>query len=74
MRLHIMDTSGHTTLRSTDEVNGTMSVAELEQAFHQKKVLGYMAYTEKGNGEGEVINHFDPNEREIIMALPLQGG
>lgn len=69
MKLHILDNTGHTTLEE-----GTMSVAEMERAFNEKKGLGYMAYADRGSEPAEVIKSFNPNEKEITMHAPLAGG
>lgn len=77
--LHILDRTGHTELRASDDatqppIDGLMSIAEMERAFNAHKDLGYMAYADRGPAQGEVMQRFDPNESHITMTPPLAGG
>jgi hypothetical protein len=42
--------------------------------FQRARDRQFFAYTRTENGDTEVIEDFDPNAREILMAIPLLGG
>jgi hypothetical protein len=42
--------------------------------FQQARRRQFFAYSRSGNGDTQVIDEFDRNAREILMAIPLLGG
>ncbi len=45
-----------------------------KQEFAQARDRQFFAYSRSESGDTEVIEDFDPNAREILMAIPLLGG
>jgi hypothetical protein len=44
------------------------------EQFASARERQYFAYSRSENGDTQVIREFDPNAREILMAIPLLGG
>jgi len=42
--------------------------------FQRARRRQFFAYSRSANGDTQVIDDFDPNAREILMAVPLLGG
>jgi hypothetical protein len=42
--------------------------------FREARRREFFAYSRLANGDTQVIDEFDPDAREILMAIPLLGG
>jgi hypothetical protein len=70
--LKIMGLTGHKVMDWD-----TMDPATVEEAikeFNYRTANRYLGYSLDSPGQGTVLKSFDPNAKEIIMALPLVGG
>jgi hypothetical protein len=71
--LCVLDESGDTRIQ-WDKYNPEQ-VAAAEARFDELKAKRYLAYkVDKGGGQGEVIDKFDPNAGRIILHAPMVGG
>jgi hypothetical protein len=45
-----------------------------KEEFQEARQRQFFAYSRLENGDTQVIKEFDPDAREILMAIPLLGG
>lgn len=70
--LKIMDVTGHSTVTWTTD--NEIETKEAKAAFDKAVREGMMGYKVTGPGEGEKMDTWDPEAREIIMSPQLRGG
>lgn len=78
--MHVMDTTGHTTV--TWDPNDTTSVRDARAEFRRLIGLGYSAFRMDVSHEdaavteekGERITDFDPEAGKLMMVPHLRGG
>ena len=71
--LAVMDKTGDT--KSIWDPDNQAEVEAARSTFNALKKKGYIAYRVGRDGEkAEVMNAFDPDAAQIIMAPPMAGG
>jgi hypothetical protein len=45
-----------------------------KEKFQEARDRQFFAYSRTADGDTQIIDVFDPNAREILMAIPLLGG
>ncbi len=66
-------------IRGDDEFRWDPSVDDerlrkAKEKFQEARNRQFFAYSRAENGDTEIIDEFDHNAREILMAIPLLGG
>lgn len=71
--MKIMDQTGHTTVKWDPANNDEVEVARA--TFRELKAKGFRAFRVQGEGkQGERIDTFDPQARQLILMPQLVGG
>jgi hypothetical protein len=68
----VIDTSGDT--RHQFDPDDAAAVAEAEKRFGELIGKGFIAAKRTGNGNSELIRHFDPAAQETLFIPRLVGG
>ncbi len=57
-----------------DPVIDDRRLRRAREEFQHARKRQFFAYSRSENGDTQIIDDFDPNAREILMAIPLLGG